>query len=45
MYDALKRDKKDVNYVKVEGADHNFGEQIHRIILFSALDQFLKNNL
>jgi dipeptidyl aminopeptidase/acylaminoacyl peptidase len=45
MYDALKRDKKDVNYVKVEGADHNFGEQKHRIILFSALDQFLKNNL
>jgi dipeptidyl aminopeptidase/acylaminoacyl peptidase len=45
MYDALKRGKKDVEYVKIEAAGHSFEEQEHRTTLYSALEKFLKNNL
>ena len=41
MYKALKRAKKDVEFIKLEGEDHWLSDSTTRLELLEAVDKFL----
>jgi len=45
MFDELKDEKKDVEYVEVEKADHYLSNNEHRLQTFRAMDKFLDKHL
>jgi len=45
MYSRLKRKKKTVKYIELEGADHYLSNNGHRLETFNAIDQFLDKYL
>jgi len=45
MYSKLKRKKKTVKYIELEGADHYLSNNGHRLETFNAIDQFLDKYL
>jgi dipeptidyl aminopeptidase/acylaminoacyl peptidase len=45
MYDALKRAKKDVSFVRLDGEDHYLSKRTTRIKTLRAVAEFVEGNL
>lgn len=45
MYSALNRKDKEVTYIEQDDGDHYLSNEIHRLQLFNAMDEFLQTHL